>query len=96
MQHATQLNLIDFGHCAQFAGHQRIDFDVVFALQAVEMRHLAGALAVADEELAVFAQRALMDAEDAKFANEGVADHFEDMRQHMLFGVRLGKKTFGR
>ena len=36
-----------------------------------------------------------MHAEDADLAHVGVGDHLEDMRQHMLAGIRLGVEGLG-
>ena len=64
--------------------------DVLLALQHEQVRHLEGLAAVADIELAALRHRALVHAEDAELADEGVGGDLEDMRQHMLGRVGLG------
>lgn len=53
------------------------------------MGDLDGLAGVTDQELAVGGDAALVDAEDAQLAAEGVVDDLEDMGQDVQVGVRL-------
>jgi hypothetical protein len=59
---------------------------MVLALQHEQVAHLEGLAAVADVELAVLGDRALVHAEDAHLADVGVDRDLEDMGQHMQAG----------
>ncbi|MCY1292398.1 hypothetical protein D9M70_416230 [compost metagenome] len=59
------------------------------------MAELEGLAAVADEQLHVALQGALVDAEDAELADEGVHHHLEHMGQHMALRVGLRAKGAG-
>jgi hypothetical protein len=96
VQHAVELDFLDLGDGAQIAGYQRLDLDILLALQAIHVADLERTLAVADEELRVLADRSLMDAEDTDLADEGIADDLEDVRQHVLLRVWLGMEGFHR
>ena len=87
VQYAVELDFLDFGNGADVAWHQLIDFDVLLAEEVVQMVDLESALGVADKKLGIFLDRSLMDAEYAKFTDEGVADDFEDVCQDMFAGV---------
>ena len=66
VQHGVELDLLDLGHRADVAGDQRVGLDVFLALELVEVADLERPLAVADEELRVLRDRALVDAEYAR------------------------------
>ncbi len=84
VQHGIEVDLLDLGDGADVPRHQRVDLDVVLALQLVEMGDLERPLAFADEKLAVLFQRALMHAEDPDLAHVGIGDDLEDVGQHVL------------
>ena len=90
VQHGVEVDLVDLGHRDDVARHGAGHLDVLLALQHEQVPHLEGLAAVADVELAVLGDRALVDAEDAHAADVGVDRDLEDMRQHVLGGVGLG------
>ena len=90
VQHGVEVDLLDLGHRADVAGHERVGLDEVLALQQVQVADLERLLAVADEELRVLGDRALVHAEDADLADERIDHHLEDVREHVLLRVGLG------
>src|SRR5206468_1254489 len=76
------------------AGNARIDFDVILALKPEKMPDLEGLARIADEELGIAAEGALVDAEDALFSDEGIDLDLEDMGENVHFGVGLGMELF--
>jgi len=95
VQHAVEIDFIDLGDGADIARQQFIDLDTVLALQLVEVADLERPLAIANKELHVLLQRALMHAEDANLAHVGVGNDLEDVGQHMLAGIRHGLEGLG-
>jgi hypothetical protein len=63
------------------------------AVQAQQVADLERFLGIADQQLHVALQRALVHAEDAELADEGVDHHLEHMGQHML--LRVGDRAEG-
>ena len=90
VQHAVELDLVDLGHGADVARHDLVDLDVLLALQHEQMPDLERLAAVADEELRVACDRALVHAEDAELAHERVDDDLEHVREHVLRRIGLG------
>jgi hypothetical protein len=90
VQHAVELDFVDLGNRAQVARNQGFDLDVILALQAIDVADLERTLAIADEKLRILPDGSLMHAEDTDFADEGIADDLEDVRQHMLLRIRFG------
>jgi hypothetical protein len=69
VQDGVEFHLVDLRDGADVAGHERIDLHVFLALELEEVPDLEGALAVADEELRVLADRALVHAEHSDLAD---------------------------
>jgi hypothetical protein len=92
VQHAVKLNVVHLGHGTDVAGHQAGHFHVVFALQAVQVRHLERPLARAHKQLRVFAHGALVHTEHPQLADEGVHHHLEHVGQHMQAHHRAGSQ----
>ena len=59
------------------------------------MRNLERLAPVTDEQLRVFGDRALVDAEDAHLADEWVHHDLEHMRKHMFLRIGLGTELDG-
>ena len=98
VQHRISVNLLDPGNRADVAGHALGDFALVLALQPKEVGHLEGLAAVADEQLGVRRDPALVDAEDAQLAAEGVVADLKDMGDRMRAWIgaqahRRGRRT---
>jgi hypothetical protein len=70
VQYAVELDFIDLGHGAEVARQQRLGFEVLLALQAIDVSDLERTLAITDKELRILADGALMNTENANFANE--------------------------
>ena len=66
VQNAVELDFIDLGDRADVARQQFVDLDGVLALQLIQVGHLERTLAVADEELHVPLQGALVHAENRR------------------------------
>ena len=92
VQHAIEFDLVHLGHRPDVARPQAGHFDIVLALQAVEVRHLERPLARADEQLRVLCNRALVHAKHPHLANERVHHHLEHMGQHVQRRIRLRRK----
>ena len=76
---------------AMSPGTACVDLDVVLALQLEQMPDLERLLAVVDEQLRVASHGALVDAEHAELADEGVVDDLEDVGDDVrLAGRRRG------
>ncbi len=89
VQHAIELDLVDLRHRGDVAGDDAVDLDALAALQQEEVADLERLAAVADEELRVLRHRALVHAEDAELADEGVDDDLEHVRERVLFRIGL-------
>ena len=76
-------------------GTARSTLDVLAALQHEEMPDLERLSAVADEELRVLGDRALVHAEDAELADERIHDDLEHVREHVLLRIGL-RSELGR
>ena len=87
MQHAVEVDLVDFRDRGDVPGHGAFDLDVLAALQHEQMPDLEGLAAVAHEELSVLGHRALMDPEDAELAHERVHHDLEHVGEHVLLRV---------
>jgi hypothetical protein len=96
VQYAVELDFIDLGDGAEVARQQRLDLEVLLALQAIDVADLERTLAITDKELRILADRALMNTENADLADEGIADDLEDVRQNVLFRVRVGLEGLRR
>jgi hypothetical protein len=86
VQHGVEVDVVDLGHGDDVARHRARHLDMVLALQHEQVADLERLAAVADVELAVPGDRALVDAEDAHPADIGVDGDLEDMGQHMQAG----------
>ena len=82
----SNLDLVDLGHRGQVARHRAVDLDVLAALQHEQVADLERLASVADEELRVARHRALVHAEYAELADEGIDDDLEHVREHVLSG----------
>ena len=79
VQHRVEVQVVDLGDRGDVARDRLRDLDVVLALELEQVRDLEGLLAVVDEQLRVLLHRALVDAEDAELADEGIVDDLEDV-----------------
>ena len=77
VQHRVEMQLVELGDGADVARHGLRDLGVLLALHAEQVRDLHGLAAVADEQLGAGADRALVHAEQAELADEGVHDDLE-------------------
>jgi hypothetical protein len=71
------------------------DLHVVLALELEQMAHLERLLAIVDEQLRVLLHRALVDAEDAELADEGIVDDLEDVGDDVRLRIRRGVERGG-
>ncbi|MCY1289624.1 hypothetical protein D9M70_387230 [compost metagenome] len=90
VQHGVEAKFIDLGHRADTARAGARHFLRLLALQQQQVRNLERLAALADIELAVARDRALVDAEHGELADIGIDHHLEHVRQHVLVGHRLG------
>ncbi len=90
VQHRVEVQFVHLGHRTDVAGQRLRHLDMLLALQPEQVRHLERLAAAAHVELAALRHRALVHAEDAELADEGIGGDLEDMGQHMLAGVGLG------
>ena len=89
VQHAVEFDLVDLRHRGDVARNRAVHLHALAALQQEEVADLERLAAVADEELRVAGDRALMDAEDAELADERIDDDLEHVREHVLLRVGL-------
>ena len=94
VQHTIELDFLDFGDGPDVTRNQLADFDIFLAEQAEQVADLERTFGVADEKLRILFDRPLMYTEDTQLADEGIAHHFENVRQHMLAGVRNGVEGY--
>ena len=95
VQHRVEVDLVDLGDRGDVARQRLRDLDVVLALQHEQVPDLEGLAAVADVEQAVLRDRALVNAEDAEPADEGIDRHLEDVGQHVPRRVGQGRERLG-
>jgi hypothetical protein len=95
VQHAVEDDVVDLGHRADVARHEPRHLDHLLALQQERVRDLERLLAVADVELRVRADRALVHAEHADLADEGVVPDLEHVREHVLLRIGFGTELLG-
>ena len=88
MQHGAVVEVFDFSERADVPRVQRLGFHGVFALQNERAHHFKGLLRVPGVEFHPGLDRAAVYAEDADFADEGVAHDFEDAGDDGFAGVR--------
>ena len=97
VQHGVEVDLVDLGDRARCRPAARCaHLDVVLALQHEQVADLERLAAVADVELAVARDRALVHAEDAQLADERVDRDLEHVRQHVLRRVGRGRASARR
>jgi hypothetical protein len=87
VQHRVAGQLVDARHRAQVAGHRELGLDRVLALHAQQVGDLEGLAAVADVELRVGRDLALMHPEQAELAAVGVVGDLEDMGDDVALGI---------
>ncbi len=87
MQDRVELDLVDLGDCTDVPRHQQIRLHMLLALQQEHVTHLEGFSTVADEQLCVARDRALMDSKNAEPANEGIDHHLEYMGEDVPLGI---------
>ena len=90
VQHGVELDLVDLRDGAQVAREELVHLHVVLALDRIEVAHLERALAVADVELGVLRDGALVHAEEGHLAHVRVHHDLEDVREHVLRAVGHG------
>ena len=95
VEDGVPVDVVHPGHGADVAGNADFDLGLGLALDAQQVTDLEGLAGVADEELGVGCDRALVDAEQAEFAAEGVVAHLEDVGDDVLVGVGGGLDGFG-
>ena len=86
VQHRIELDFVDLGHRADVARHALRYLDVVLALEQEQVSDLERLAAVADVELAVAGDRALVDPEHAHLADVRIDGYLEHVREHMFGG----------
>ena len=86
----TVLKFVDLGESTDVARRKEIRFLGVLALQNERARRLDRLLAVVDVKDGVSSDRALMHAEDADLADEGVVHDLEDLSNDRKVLVRIG------
>ena len=72
VQHGVEVQLVDLRDGADVARDAGGHLGVLLAQQAEEMRHLEGLARIADEQLAAVTHGALVNAEEAELADEGI------------------------
>ena len=87
VQHRVAGQFVDARHRAKVAGHRERGLDRVLALHAQQVGDLEGLAAVADVELRVGRDLALMHAEQAELAAVGVVGDLEDVGDDVALGV---------
>ena len=96
MQHGVKMQLIDLGDGADVPRHAPLHLLMLLALELEQVSHLEGLAALAYEQLAILADRALMDPEHAQLAYEGVNMHLEHMGQSVFVRIRRHRDRFRR
>ena len=87
VEHVAEVDGVDLGDGADFAGDELLGFAVVLALDVEDVAELDGLFVVADVDLGVGRAFALVDAEDGQLADERVGGDLEDMGQQRLVGI---------
>ena len=87
------MHFLDLRDRGDVAGDRLLDLDVVLALELEQVADLERLLAVVDEQLRVLAHRALVDAEHAELADEGIVDDLEHVGDHVR--LRIGLASIG-
>ena len=90
MQDHVAVNVVHLGDRTNVAGNASRHFGMFLAVEVEQVADLERLAVVADEQLAVLGDRALMDAENAELADEGINQHLEHMRHRML--LRIGDR----
>ena len=99
VEDGVEADLVDLGDGDDVARQRLRDLDVVLALEHEEVGDLERLPAVADVEQALLRDRALVDAEHAEPADEGIDRHLEDVGEHVppgsgnAGGHRLGGRA---
>ena len=84
VQHAVEVDLVHLRDGGDVAGHRAVDLDVLAALQHEQVPDLERLAALADVELRVARDGALVHAEDPELADERVHHDLEHVREHVL------------
>src|SRR3546814_15771387 len=77
VEDGVEMDVVDLGDRGNVASDGHLDLDVILALDAEQVTDLERFFAIVDEQLAVAAHRALIDAEHAELADEGIVDDLE-------------------
>ncbi|MCY1531586.1 hypothetical protein D9M68_668160 [compost metagenome] len=96
VQHRVEFDLVDLAHGTEIAGDQLGHFLVALALRTHQVAKFERFASVADQQLHIALQGALMNAKDPKLADEGIQYHLEYMSQHMALRVGHRAKGFRR
>ena len=87
VQHRVKMNILDLGDGTDVTGNTLRHFDVFLALQRQQVRDLEGFPRIADEQLAVLPDRALVNAKHTEPAHERIDGDLEHVRNGMFFRV---------
>ena len=90
VQHRIEMDLIDFGDRGNVARNRLLDLDVFLALELEQMRDLERFLAIIDEQLGVFPDRALINTEHAELADEWIIGDLEYVGDDVRRWIRRG------
>lgn len=95
VQHHAAMDFVHLGHGADISRNAGGHFRMFLAVHVEQMADLKGFAAVADVQLAVFIEGALMDPENAELADKGVDQHLEHMRHQVLARIGRAVQEFG-
>ncbi len=93
VEHGIEVDLVNLADRADVARPQLINLVGLLALAFEQVTDLHGLLGIADDDLGLGLERALMDAEDAQLPDERVGRALEDMGQHRLGRVGLSSES---
>ena len=87
VQHRVKVDVLDLGHGGDVAGNRVLDLQCSLPRSLNRWPTFERLLAVVDQQLGISAHRALVDAEHAELADEGIIDDLEHVGDHVIFGV---------
>ena len=89
MQHRVEFDFIHFCYRTNIARNTPGHFDMLFPLQAIQMGYLERLACIADKQLAIRRDRALVNTENSHAPDKRVDHDLEHMGDHMFIGIRL-------
>lgn len=90
VEHGIEMDLVDLADRADVSGAELVDLERIFALSFEEVPDPDWLLRIADDDFGLRFERALVNAEDAELAHEGVGCALEDMSEDGFLGIRVG------